>query len=97
VKRGDRLATLGLALDAYYARYNGSRVVAHLLPQETGQTLTAEDWGKVKLSLARIGVTALVARQRPAGASPEDWQDLPATGQDRYSVMRIPASGSAAK
>jgi 4-amino-4-deoxy-L-arabinose transferase-like glycosyltransferase len=97
VKRGDRLATVGLALDAYYARYNGSRVVAHLLPQDTGQSLSAEDWGRVKLSLARIGVTALVARQRPAGASPEDWQDLQTTGQDRYSVMRIPAAGSAAK
>lgn len=97
VKQGDRLATAGLALDAYYARYNGSRVIAHLLVPDAGQSLSADDWSRVKQTLARIGVTALVARQRPAGALPGDWRDLPAAGGDRYSVMRIPAAGSAPK
>ncbi|HPT25622.1 MAG TPA: hypothetical protein PLZ95_04315, partial [Bryobacteraceae bacterium] len=93
VKRGDRLATAGLALDAYYARFNRSRVVAHLMRPGAGPNLTAEDWGKVKASLARIGVTALVARQRPVDALPGDWQDLKVTGQDHYSVMMIPGTG----
>lgn len=94
VKRGDRIATVGLALDAYYARYNGSRIVAHVLPSNGVGELTAEDWVRVKQSLEAIGVTALVAKQRPAGAMASDWRELPAAGADSYSVLLIKLPGT---
>jgi len=92
VNPGDKLATVDLALDAYYARFIGSRVVAHVMIPDATSAASA-DWRKVKKSLAGIGVKALVARQRPAGAAPGDWLDLPSTGPGRYSVMMVPSGG----
>lgn len=89
VNPGDKLATVDLALDAYYARFLGSRVIAHVMLAE-GAPPSAAGWLKVKQRLAGIGVKALVSRQRPAGALPGDWLDLPSAGQERYSVMIIP-------
>lgn len=94
VKQGDRLATVDLALDAFYARYNGSRIVAHVFPPNDGEGMTPEDWARVRKSLHDIGVTALVAKKRPTGAMSGEWSDLPAAGFDHYSVMLIEPAGS---
>ena len=100
VRRGDRLATVGYAFDAYYARYIGARVTAHIVEanefigsaHEAFRYLSAEDLGRVRDRLASIGVKALVTTGRPVNAASDDWKDIMVSGSPRYSIMLVTTS-----
>jgi len=92
VKRGDRLATVGDAFDAYYARCTGARVAAHIVEANELRYLSAEDLGRIRDRLASIGVKALVTKDRPVNAASDDWKDIIVSGFPRYSIMLVTTS-----
>ena len=94
VRRGDRLATVGYGLDAYYARYTGARITANIVDANEFRYLSAEDLGRVSERLARIGVKALVATDKPVHTDTGDWKDIIVSGSPRYSIMMVTPSAS---
>lgn len=97
VRRGDRLATVGNAFDAYYARYVGARVTAHIVEASEVRYLSAEDLGRVRERLASIGVKALVTTERPVNATSDGWKDIMVSGSPRYSIMLVTTSSPTRK
>jgi hypothetical protein len=97
VNPGDRLATAGTAFDAYYARYTGARIVAHIVVGDEFRYLSAEDLGRVRDRLAGIGVKALVTTDRPVNAVSAAWKEVMVSGSLRYSIMLVTTSTPAAK
>ena len=87
VRPGDPLATIGPAFDAYFARFLGSRVIAQVDLNQPDPPLSPAAWQRVRQTLARHGVRALIAPSIPPGAAPGDWKTLP---PGAYSVMLIP-------
>ena len=92
VTSGDRLATVGPAFGAYYARCTGTRVTAEIVEADEFRYLTAEDLGRVRERLAGIGVKALVATDKPVNATSDDWRDVMVSGSPRYSIMIVATS-----
>jgi len=89
VRRGDRLATVGYAFYAYYARYTGTRITAHIVDANEFRYLSAEGLARVRDRLASIGVKALVTKDRPVNATSELWKDIMVSGSPSYSIMLV--------
>jgi hypothetical protein len=92
VNRGDRLATVGDGMEAFYARYAGARIVAHVVEASEFRHLSAEDLVRVRDGLASIGVKALVAADKPVNAASQAWKDVMVSGSPRYSIMLVTPS-----
>lgn len=92
VRRGDRLATVGYAFYAYYARYTGTRITAHIVDANEFRYLSAEGLARVRDRLASIGVKALVTKDRPVNATSELWKDIMVSGSPSYSIMLVTTS-----
>ena len=90
---GDRLATVGYAFDAYYARYIGARVTANVIDADAFRHISAEDLSGVRVRLAGIGVKALVAKDSPVNGAFGDWSGIQVPGSPRYSIMLVPLKG----
>lgn len=90
IKRGDPIATVGPAFTDYYARYLGSRIVAHVFAGQQAPVPAPEDWSRARLALARLGVRALICRGAPQDTTPGDWKRVGPGGSDGYSVLMIP-------
>ncbi|MBE0659600.1 MAG: hypothetical protein IH602_18045 [Bryobacteraceae bacterium] len=90
IKRGDPIATVGPAFTDYYARYLGSRIVAHVFAGQQAPVPAPEDWSRARQALARLGVRALICRGAPPATTPGDWKRVGPAGPDGYSVLMIP-------
>ena len=90
LKSGDRIAVVGGAFDAYYARYDGLRITAQIPVEAEFWKLNTVELEAVEDRLGRIGVKAIVAKGRPNVAAPANWQDVPVSDSTRYSVLRLP-------
>jgi hypothetical protein len=88
------------AWTAYYGRYAGVRVTAAIVDADDGKDmperpapefwhLGQEDLTRVKDLLARIGVKAIVAQDRPADSTPADWRRVSGTP---YSILLLSGS-----
>jgi len=88
MQSGDRLAVVGFPLDPYYAHYDGLRVVASIPATDEFWNLPAPDLKSVAASLSKIGVKAVIARNRPRNAAPANWKDLKVPGA-AYSVLLL--------
>jgi len=97
VRPGDRLATVGTMIDAYYARPARVRIIAQISGAEEFWSLSAGDFKVVKERLASIGIKALIAKDAPPGSGSGDWEEIPGTRSDNISVLilqplpRVPA------
>jgi hypothetical protein len=89
VHRGDRLAVVGNCLDAYYARYAGTKIVAQV-DADGFWRLPEERLDVIKRSLVKLGVKAIVSRDRPASSIyGGGWQDVLTPSGARYSILRL--------
>jgi hypothetical protein len=88
------------AYTAYYARYLGARVVAAFVSPEDDVVVPSrpppefwhvspEELMRVKRALTGIGVRAIVALDRPADSTPDEWKQVTGT---RYSVLFLNSS-----
>ena len=90
VNRGNRLAVVGPCLDAYYARYVGTTIVAQVVDSDGFWRLPEERLDLVKKSLAKLGVKAIVSRDRPVSSIyGGGWQDVVAPSGARYSILAL--------
>jgi hypothetical protein len=90
VNRGDRLAVVGPCLDAYYARYGGTTIVAQIVDSDGFWRLPKERLDVVEKSLAELGVKAIVSRDRPnSSINGGGWQDVVAPSGVRYSILAL--------
>lgn len=90
VHRGDRLAVIGSCLDAYYARYAGTKIVAQIVDSDGFWHLPEEQLDVVKKRLAQLGVKAIVSRDRPVGSIHRGgWQDVVTQSGMRYSILAL--------
>jgi hypothetical protein len=87
------------AFSAYYARYVGTRVIAAIVDADDGKDMPqrqapefwhvdAQELARVKGVLAGIGVKAIVALDRPADSTPDNWQQVNGTP---YSILVLSA------
>jgi hypothetical protein len=90
VQSGDRLATVGSPFYAYYARYAGMRVVAEIPAADEFWNLGAPELKSVAERLARIGVKAVVAENRPDVSAPAEWRDVRVSDAERFSILVLP-------
>ena len=86
---GDRLAVVGYAFDAYYARFARLHITGNVEDAGEFWRLDAADLKTLEDRLAASGVKALVARNRPAGSWPQHWRDLSGTESARFSVLLL--------
>jgi hypothetical protein len=89
VGTGDRLAVVGFPLDAYYAHYTGTRVVAAIAATDDFWNLSTPDWKSVAERLGEIGVKAVVARNRPRISTTANWKDVKVSDSVGYSVLLL--------
>jgi hypothetical protein len=88
--RGDRLAVVGYCLDAYYARYAGTKIVAQIVHPDEFWRLPERQLDLVKKSLATLGVKAIVSRDRPVSSiNGGGWQDVVTPRGMRYSILAL--------
>ena len=87
VNPGDRLATVGTMIDAYYARPAQVRITAQISNVDEFWSLSAGDFKMVKERLASIGIKALIAKDAPPGSGSGDWQEIPGTPSDSIRVL----------
>jgi hypothetical protein len=87
LQEGDRLAVVGDAFDAYYARFSRARVVAQIPEEGEFWCLSPEELKATTERLASIGVTAVVARNRSGAAAPAAWRDVAISDSLRFSVL----------
>jgi hypothetical protein len=71
---------VGLAFDAYYARMVGARVAVQIPEGGEFCDLTAKELGELMDVLTRVGVTAIVATNRPQYCTVEGWRDCESRG-----------------
>ena len=83
------MATVGYAFYAYYARYTGTRITAHIVDANEFRYLSAEGLARVRDRLASIGVKALVTKDRHVNATSEFWKDIMVSGSPSYSIMLV--------
>lgn len=89
VRRGDRLAVVGYAYDSYFARYAGLRVVAEIPSADEFWKLSTEELKSVEEQLEKIGVKAIVAKDRPNISAPANWLDVTASNSARFSILLL--------
>jgi hypothetical protein len=90
LKSGERIAVVGGALDAYYARYDRLRIAALIPVEAEFWKLGAPDLKTVEDRLAEIDIKAIVAKGRPSGSAPANWRDVTLSDSTRYSVLLLP-------
>jgi hypothetical protein len=84
---GDKLAIVGEVLHPYYARYDRLRVVSQIPDAGEFWRLNATDQKRVEDRLASIGVTALVAFNRPSNDQVGGWKEAGALEGRTVSVL----------
>jgi hypothetical protein len=87
VNPGDRLATVGTMIDAYYARPARVRIIAQISGEDEFWSLSGRDLKMVEERLASIGIKALIAKDAPPGSGSRDWQEIPGTRSDPVRVL----------
>jgi hypothetical protein len=90
VRSGDRLAVVGDPVYAYYARYAGLHVVVEIAATDEFWNLRPLELRSVAERLARIGVKAIVAENRPDVSAPGGWLDMKVSDSERYSILVLP-------
>ncbi len=90
--RGDRLASVGAAFDAYYAQYAGMRFVAEVVDVQAFAHINPAEFAKLKDRLAEIGVKALVSFDKPITSGADGWQGiiLPESQPFRFVLLNPP-------
>lgn len=94
VNRGDRLATVGYSLDAYYARYAGVQIVAQIVDPDEFWRSSASDFEEVKKGLIKLGAKAIVSRDAPASVHDGGWREVVTPSGNRYSILALKADSS---
>jgi hypothetical protein len=95
VHPGDRLATVGYSLDAYYARYAGAQIVAQIVDPKEFWHSSENDFDAVKKGLAKLGVKAIVSRDGPIlSAQAGGWREVVTPSGDRYSILTLKTNSS---
>jgi hypothetical protein len=89
VNRGDRLAVVGSCLDAFYARYAGTTIVAQIVDSDGFWRLSEKQLDAATKSLALLGVRAIVSKNRPASSNYGGWQDVVTPSGARYSILEL--------
>lgn len=92
LKPGDRLATVGVDFQPFYARRARLRAVAHVEAPNGAWSLAATDFERVKTCLVSAGIQALIARDRPGLPSPQEWTELDLAGEGTLQVLLLSAS-----
>jgi len=93
---GDKLAFVGnVDHHPYYARYDRLRVVSQIEDADEFWRLSANDAKRVEDRLASIGVTALVAFNRPASDQGSGWKEAGALEGRAVSVLLLRPAGDA--
>lgn len=90
---GDKLAIVGEVRHPYYARYDRLRVVSQIQVADEFWRLNATDAKRVEDRLASIGVTALVAFNRPASDQESGWKEAGALEGRSVSVLFLQPAG----
>ena len=95
VNRGDRLATVGYSLDAYYARYAGAQIIAQIIDPSEFWRSSESDFEAVKKGLTKLGVKAIVSRDAPAvSAHAGGWREVVTPSGRRYSILTLKTDSS---
>jgi len=89
LKRGDRLATVGYSLDAYYARYAGAQIVAQIVDPDEFWNLSGKDLDELTTRLNGLGVKAIVSRGRLASSAHGGWHEMVTPSGARYSILAL--------
>ena len=90
VNLGDRLATVGYSLNAYYARYVGAQIVAQIVDPSEFWLSSESDYEAVKKGLTKLEVKAIVSRDAPAvSAHAKGWREVMTPSGDRYSILTL--------
>ena len=89
LRNGDRVAVVGSGLECYYARYDRLRIVAEIPDEREFWRMSTPELRTLEGLLAKAGVRALVASNRPENAVGADWKDLPMSGSERMSVLLL--------
>ena len=101
---GGRVYRMTSAFSAFYAQYVGARVIAAIVDPDDGKDMPqrhapefwhvdTEGMARVKDALAGIGVKAIVALERPADSTHDDWRQVSGTP---YSILLLRAPSSSA-
>jgi hypothetical protein len=91
IRPGDKVGSIGYALDGYWAHLAGVRIVAEI-PGWGGPTFWAADaqsQSEVFADFARAGAKIVVAEQNPLIGSSEGWREIGATGYFVHALAPI--------
>ena len=82
LRRGDKVGVVGTALQGYWARLGGWRIVAEIPSWERDEYLAANDSTRAAAEAAfwRSGARAIVAGRRKAPGDFRGWDAIPVAG-----------------
>jgi hypothetical protein len=89
IRGGDRLAVVGYPFDPYYARYARLHLVAYIPSADSFWSLSTPELEAMVGRLTRIGVKAVVAKNRPSNSTIANWRDVKLSGQERFSILLL--------
>jgi hypothetical protein len=91
VRSGDRVAVVGPAFRAYYARYSRLHVVAEIPATDEFRNLSAGELKLLVERLQQIGVRAIVADDRKDVPALANWKEV--RGSEWMKSSILPVSG----
>ena len=89
VQSGDRLAVVEDPFNVSYARYGRLRVVAEIPDKNEFWNLSALQLKAVAERLTRIGVRAIVSKNRPDSSTVGNWRDVRVSDSVRFSILLL--------
>ncbi|HYE73962.1 MAG TPA: hypothetical protein VEF04_11560, partial [Blastocatellia bacterium] len=90
IQRGDRVASIGNAQRAFWARLCGAKIVAEVPERLASQFWSADDLSKARVlaAFAATGAKAVIADKIPEGPVPLGWQPIQATHFYVYDLSK---------
>lgn len=90
IQRGDRVASIGNAQRAFWARLCGAKIIAEVPARAASQFWTAGESTKVGLlaAFAATGAKVVVTDKIPEGPIPTGWRQIQATNYYAYDLSK---------